>query len=159
MATTASHRSSVTSRSVTWGELWPISTNHASLPWPPRRPQSNAARSRGRRLRAYSGEDDRLFRRNVTGDSGCGQNSVSFDQNRRSRSVGTTRHVQTESAVNMVRNTHMYLDLDYREELGRHFKIMTGQDLPAPKIEDHPVSSRPWRAWVTSEKSSDGCPN
>ena len=41
----------------------------------------------------------------VTGDSGRGQKSVSFDQNRRSRSVGTTGHVQTESAVNLVRNT------------------------------------------------------
>jgi hypothetical protein len=53
------------------------------------------------------------FRANVTGhsgivtdDSGRGQKSVSFDQNRRSRSVGTTGHVQTESAVNLVRNTH-----------------------------------------------------
>jgi hypothetical protein len=42
----------------------------------------------------------------VTEDSGYGQQSVSFNQNRRSRSVGTTGHVQTESAVKMVRNTH-----------------------------------------------------
>jgi len=42
----------------------------------------------------------------VTDDSGHGQKSVTFNQNRRSRSVGTTGHVQTESAVNLVRNTH-----------------------------------------------------
>jgi hypothetical protein len=42
----------------------------------------------------------------VTDDSGQSRKSVTFDQNRRSRSVGTTGHVQTESAVNMVRNTH-----------------------------------------------------
>src|SRR5690606_2345261 len=33
--------------------------------------------------------------------------SVTFNRNRRSRSVGTTGHVQTESAVNLVRNTHV----------------------------------------------------
>jgi hypothetical protein len=32
--------------------------------------------------------------------------SVTFNQNGRSRSVGKTGHVQTESAVNFVRNTH-----------------------------------------------------
>jgi hypothetical protein len=31
--------------------------------------------------------------------------SVTFNQNGRSRSVGKTGHVQTESAVNFVRNT------------------------------------------------------
>ncbi len=42
----------------------------------------------------------------VTEDSGRSQKSVTFNQNRRSRSVGTTGHVQTESAVNTARNTH-----------------------------------------------------
>jgi hypothetical protein len=31
--------------------------------------------------------------------------SITFNQNRRSRSVGTTGHVQTESAVRLARNT------------------------------------------------------
>jgi hypothetical protein len=35
----------------------------------------------------------------VTGDSGHGRKSVTFNQNGRSRSVGTTGHVQSESAV------------------------------------------------------------
>jgi hypothetical protein len=43
----------------------------------------------------------------VTGDSGHGQKSVTFNRNRRSRSVGTTGHVQTESEVKMERNTHI----------------------------------------------------
>src|SRR5690606_24856524 len=43
---------------------------------------------------------------NMTDDSGRGRKSVTFNRNRRSRSVGTTGHVQTESAVNLVRNTH-----------------------------------------------------
>jgi hypothetical protein len=34
--------------------------------------------------------------------------SVTFNQNGRSRSVGKTGHVQTESAVNFVRNTHYH---------------------------------------------------
>lgn len=42
----------------------------------------------------------------VTEDSGRSRKSVTFNQNRRSRSVGTTGHVQTESAVKIVRNTH-----------------------------------------------------
>jgi len=42
----------------------------------------------------------------MTGDSGHGRKSVTFNRNRRSRSVGTTGHVQAESAVNLVRNTH-----------------------------------------------------
>jgi hypothetical protein len=33
--------------------------------------------------------------------------AVTFNQNGRSRSVGTTGHVQTESAVNFVRNTQL----------------------------------------------------
>ena len=41
----------------------------------------------------------------MTDDSGRGRKSVTFNRNRRSRSVGTTGHVQTESAVNLVRNT------------------------------------------------------
>ena len=41
----------------------------------------------------------------VTGDSGQSRKSVTFNQNLRSRSVGTTGHVQTESAVNIARNT------------------------------------------------------
>src|SRR5690554_2050981 len=44
---------------------------------------------------------------NMTDDSGRGRKSVTFNRNRRSRSVGTTGHVQTESAVNLVRNTHV----------------------------------------------------
>jgi GrpB protein len=44
---------------------------------------------------------------NVTDDSGGQPKSVTFNQNRRSRSAGTTGHVQTESAVNFVRNTHV----------------------------------------------------
>ena len=43
----------------------------------------------------------------VTEDSGQSRKSVTFNQNRRSRSVGTTGHVQTELAVNMVRNTQL----------------------------------------------------
>jgi hypothetical protein len=43
----------------------------------------------------------------VTGDSGRSRKSVTFNQNRRSRSVGTTGHVQSESAVNLVRNTQI----------------------------------------------------
>ena len=43
----------------------------------------------------------------VTEDSGRSRKSVTFNQNRRSRSVGTTGHVQTESAVKMVRNTQL----------------------------------------------------
>jgi hypothetical protein len=43
---------------------------------------------------------------NMTDDSGHSQKSVTFNQNGRSRSVGTTGHVQSESAVNLVRNTH-----------------------------------------------------
>lgn len=43
---------------------------------------------------------------NVTGDSGQHRKSVTFNQNARSRSGGTTGHVQSESAVNLVRNTH-----------------------------------------------------
>jgi pimeloyl-ACP methyl ester carboxylesterase len=42
----------------------------------------------------------------VTDDSGRAPKSVTFNQNQRSRSVGTTGHVQTESAVNFARNTH-----------------------------------------------------
>jgi hypothetical protein len=42
----------------------------------------------------------------MTGDSGHGRKSVTFNQNGRSRSVGTTGHVQSESAVKMGRNTH-----------------------------------------------------
>lgn len=45
----------------------------------------------------------------MTDDSGHGQKSVTFNQNGRSRSVGMTGHVQTESAVNLVRNTHKFL--------------------------------------------------
>jgi len=41
----------------------------------------------------------------VTEDSGQSRKSVTFNQNRRSRSVGTTGHVQTESVVKMARNT------------------------------------------------------
>jgi monoterpene epsilon-lactone hydrolase len=44
----------------------------------------------------------------VTEDSGQSRKSVIFNQNRRSRSVGTTGHVQTESAVNLDRNTQDY---------------------------------------------------
>ena len=43
----------------------------------------------------------------VTGDSGQSRKSVTFNQNLRSRSVGTTGHVQTESAVNIARNTQV----------------------------------------------------
>jgi len=46
----------------------------------------------------------------VTGDSGQGLKSVTFKQNGRSRSVGTTGHVQSESAVKLVRNTHLCCD-------------------------------------------------
>jgi hypothetical protein len=48
---------------------------------------------------------------NVTGDSGHGhgRKSVTSNQNGRSRSVGTTGHVQSESVVNLVRNTHQSL--------------------------------------------------
>ena len=41
----------------------------------------------------------------MTDDSGHGRKSVTFNQNGRSRSVGTTGHVQTESAVKLDRNT------------------------------------------------------
>ena len=61
------------------------------------------------------------FRTNVTGHSGIvtehsGQSrkSVTFNQNRRSRSVGTTGHVQTELAVNMVRNTQNWRSMAAR---------------------------------------------
>jgi hypothetical protein len=47
----------------------------------------------------------------MTDDSGRGRKSVTFNRNRRSRSVGTTGHVQTESAVNLVRNTQIALAL------------------------------------------------
>src|SRR5690606_3198066 len=46
---------------------------------------------------------------NMTDDSGRGRKSVTFNRNRRSRSVGTTGHVQTESAVNLVRNAQLQL--------------------------------------------------
>jgi hypothetical protein len=55
-----------------------------------------------------------LFRPNVTDhsgimteDSGQSRKSVTFNQNRWSRSVGTTGHVQTESPVNLRRNTQV----------------------------------------------------
>ncbi len=48
----------------------------------------------------------------MTGDSGRSRKSVTFNQNRRSRSVGTTGHVQTESAVNLVRNTQRTIAAD-----------------------------------------------
>jgi hypothetical protein len=48
---------------------------------------------------------------NMTGDSGRGRKSVIFNQNARSRSLGTTGHVQTESAVNFVRNTQSGFEL------------------------------------------------
>jgi predicted TIM-barrel fold metal-dependent hydrolase len=41
----------------------------------------------------------------VTGDSGHARKAVTFNQKRRSRSVGTTGHVQSESAVTSTRNT------------------------------------------------------
>jgi hypothetical protein len=41
----------------------------------------------------------------VTDDSGGEPKSVTFNQKVRSRSVGTTGHVQAESAVNFARNT------------------------------------------------------
>jgi len=41
----------------------------------------------------------------LTGDSGQGRKSVTFNRNARSRSVGTTGHVQTESAVKFARKT------------------------------------------------------
>jgi transposase len=50
----------------------------------------------------------------VTGDSGQGLKSVTSKQNGRSRSVGTTGHVQSESAVKLVRNTHDGLVLYYK---------------------------------------------
>jgi hypothetical protein len=43
----------------------------------------------------------------VTGDSGHGRKSVTFERNERSRSAGTAGHVQAESAVRMVRKTHV----------------------------------------------------
>jgi hypothetical protein len=42
----------------------------------------------------------------VTGVSGHSRKSVTFERNTRSRSAGTAGHVQTESAVRRVRNTH-----------------------------------------------------
>jgi Gamma-glutamyltranspeptidase len=61
-----------------------------------------------------SSENSGSFRPNVTddsgivtGDSGHGRKSVTFNQNGRSRSVGTTGHVQSESAVKLPRNTHV----------------------------------------------------
>jgi hypothetical protein len=43
----------------------------------------------------------------VTGVSGHSRKSVTFERNTRSRSAGTAGHVQTESAVRRVRNTHV----------------------------------------------------
>ena len=43
----------------------------------------------------------------MTDDSGRGRISVTFNRNGRSRSAGTTGHVQSESAVNFARNTHL----------------------------------------------------
>jgi hypothetical protein len=43
----------------------------------------------------------------VTGDSGHSRKSVTFERNERSRSAGTAGHVQAESAVRMVRKTHL----------------------------------------------------
>jgi ribosomal protein L21 len=42
----------------------------------------------------------------VTNDSGKGRKSVTFNQNRRSRSAGKAGHVQAETAVKFARNTH-----------------------------------------------------
>jgi alkylation response protein AidB-like acyl-CoA dehydrogenase len=42
----------------------------------------------------------------VTAHSGRGRKSVTFQRNRRSRSSGTTGHVQAESVVTIARNTH-----------------------------------------------------
>jgi hypothetical protein len=41
----------------------------------------------------------------MTGHSGHGRKSVTFNQNWRSHSIGTTGHVQSESAVKLTRNT------------------------------------------------------
>src|SRR5665213_2255462 len=48
---------------------------------------------------------DRAFRI-VTAHSGPGRKSVTFEQNPRSASSRITGHVRSESAVNLVRNTH-----------------------------------------------------
>jgi hypothetical protein len=50
-------------------------------------------------------EADRGFRI-VTAHSGLGRKSVNFEQNSRSASSRITGHVRSESAVNLVRNTH-----------------------------------------------------
>src|ERR1017187_3561893 len=50
-------------------------------------------------------EADRAFRI-VTAHSGLGRKSVNFEQNPRSASSRITGHVRSESAVNLVRNTH-----------------------------------------------------
>src|ERR1039457_855586 len=50
-------------------------------------------------------EADRGFRI-VTAHSGPGRKSVNFEQNPRSASSRITGHVRSESAVNLVRNTH-----------------------------------------------------
>src|ERR1039457_4424970 len=50
-------------------------------------------------------EADRAFRI-VTAHSGPGRKSVNFEQNPRSASSRITGQVRSESAVNLVRNTH-----------------------------------------------------
>jgi hypothetical protein len=57
---------------------------------------------------------------NMTDDSGHGQKPVTFNQNGRSRSVGTTGHVQSESAVTLARNTHAE---QFRDQFVCHHKF------------------------------------
>lgn len=38
-----------------------------------------------------------------------------------------------------------YLDLDTRREIAKHYRIITGQQLPVSNMENNPASPRPWR--------------
>src|ERR1017187_11011675 len=73
-------------------------------------------------------EADRGFRI-VTAHSGLGRKSVNFEQNPRSASSRITGHVRSESAVNLVRNTH--------NTLKRPMESDTGPEVSPRKIYFH----------------------
>src|ERR1039458_572000 len=66
-------------------------------------------------------EADRGFRI-VTAHSRPGRKSVNFEQNPRSASSRITGHVRSESAVNLVRNTHAEGVQDDRAEIVEHWR-------------------------------------